>query len=248
LHEPRPPAEPTRDELTITVDHRERPSGLVDLLLPLWPRIAVGTLGIGDVHVGPRVLIERKTVPDLVQSIADGRLFRQLYAMCGESARPLLVIEGSTPIPVAGLDAESLRGVLLSVAVGYRVPMLRTMSTQETAVCIARLAAHEERRLARDAHRRPQATGPLAVLASIPGVGEERAAALLARFGSVRQIFNTPRAALEEVPGIGPETARAVEHIGRRPSPPANPPACPARNPPANPPSNPPSNPAASTS
>ena len=103
----------------------------MDLLVPLWPQVALGTLGIGDVHIGSRVIVERKTVPDLVQSVSDGRLFRQLYVLCGECPRPLLISEGSTPIPVAGLDAESLRGILLSIAVGYRVPMLRTMSTQE---------------------------------------------------------------------------------------------------------------------
>lgn len=209
-----PTEAPDPKGLVIAIDHRERPSGLVDLLLPLWPQVAVGTLGVGDARIGPRVLVERKTVRDLVQSIADGRLFRQLHALCVECMRPLLVIEGSSPIPAAGVEAEALRGVLLSVAIGYRVPMLRTMSTQETAVYLARIAAREERRLARGAAHAGSPTGPLAILAAVPGVGEERAAALLARFGSVRGVFGAPAAALTEVPGIGPATAQAVERVG----------------------------------
>ena len=191
----------------------------MDLLLPLWPGVAVGSLVVGDVRIGTRVIVERKTVHDLVQSIADGRLFRQLYALCGECSRPLLIIEGSTPLPAAGLDAESLRGILLSVAVGYRIPMLRSMGVQETAVYLARIAAREERRLGRVGSSRAEVVGPLSVLAAVPGVGEERAAALLRHFGTLKDVFAAAPSELREVPGVGPTVAGRIFELCSDPSP-----------------------------
>jgi Fanconi anemia group M protein len=201
----------------ITVDHRERASGLVDQLARRWPSVAVGALVVGDVRIGPRILVERKTIEDFVASIRDRRLYRQLFAMCGECSRPLLVLEGPTPIPVAGLDPEALRGILLSVAIGYRVPMLRTLSVVETASYLAGVAVREERRLERSKYPTKQ-PGPLSVLASVPGVGEERAAALLERFGDVATVLCAPASALRQVPGVGPHTARTIRRVaqGRR--------------------------------
>ena len=209
-----PPADPESPRLVITVDHRERPSGLVDALLPLWPAVAVGMLTVGDVHIGRRVLVERKTIQDFVSSVSDGRFFRQLHAMCGESHRPLLVLEGSCSIPAAGLATEALRGILLSVAVGYRIPMLRTMDVHETAIYLARMAAQEERRLASGSVRRSAKAGPLSVLAAVPGVGEERAGALLSHFGNLRSVFTATPDDLRDVEGVGPHTARRITDMG----------------------------------
>ena len=192
------------------MDHRERRSGLVDLLTEMWPSVTLAALDVGDVRVGPRVLVERKTVHDLVVSIRDGRLYRQLYALCGACPRPLLLIEGPTSLPAAGMSAASLRGVLLSVAVGYRVPMLRTTSVRESCIYLARLAEREQRRLVRSPQPPAERTGPLAVLAAVPGVGEERAAALLQHFGTVGRALDAPLEQLIAVPGIGPETARCI--------------------------------------
>jgi len=198
--------------LEIVVDHRERASGLVDALQSRWPLVGVGTLDVGDVCVGARIRIERKTVHDLAASLGDGRLFRQLHALCRAVERPLLVVEGRDSWAVAGLRVASLRGLLLSVAVGYRIPMLRTLDVQETATWIALAATQEARRLARGV--RPRRVGPTAVLAAIPGVGDHRARLLLHDLGSVEQVFRASEARLQAVEGIGSETARRIRTTG----------------------------------
>ncbi|MFV1959820.1 MAG: ERCC4 domain-containing protein [Planctomycetota bacterium] len=210
-HPVRDPAPPS-SRLEIVVDHRERASGLVDALEARWPLVGVGTLDTGDVCVGARIRVERKTVHDLVVSLGDGRLFRQLHALCGAVDRPLLVIEGRDSWAVAGLRVASLRGLLLSVAVGYRIPMLRTLDVEETATWIAFAATQESRRLARSV--RPRRVGPTAVLAAIPGVGDHRARRLLGDLGSVDEVFGASEARLQTVEGIGAETARRIRTIG----------------------------------
>ena len=47
-------------------------------------------------------------------------------------------------------------------------------------------------------------------LALTPGVGDERLAALLARFGSAAAVLEAPASALREVPGVGAALAAAI--------------------------------------
>ncbi len=93
--------ETTDDEVRITVDDREAAGGLVAEVAARWSPTFVGRLEIGDVEVGARVVVERKTVPDLVASLHDGRLFEQAAAMDRAWARPLLVVEGEDAYEVA---------------------------------------------------------------------------------------------------------------------------------------------------
>jgi Fanconi anemia group M protein len=211
--------------LRIVVDERDGRSGLPEAVARLWPRTFAGRLPVGDVEIGPRVLVERKTVADFVASLEDGRLFRQAAALTQTSTNPLLVVEGEDPFDAARLPPEALRGVLLTLMVGFRLPLLRTGSPDETALTVARIATHEERRLAR--REAPEGVRPTAarrameVLASIPGVGDDRARRLLDSFGTVAAVAAASEEDLRAAPGIGPATARAIrEACGPPPLPP----------------------------
>ena len=63
---------------SLLVDHRERCSPLAGRLAgdPAWS-VAFAHLETGDYLIDDRILIERKTLRDLAESIKDGRLFRQ---------------------------------------------------------------------------------------------------------------------------------------------------------------------------
>jgi len=201
-------------ELRIVVDDREGPSGLPAAVQSVWPDTVVGRLPVGDVEVGPRILVERKTVRDFVASLDDGRLFRQAYALNSVCGRPLIIIEGEDATEVLGLSPESLQGVLLSLLVGYRIPLLRTGSVAETAVIVGRIARQERKRLARTTRRDRQPASPgrqaLDILGTIPGIGDERARRLVDEFGGVRAVANATEKDLSRVKGIGPVSARAA--------------------------------------
>jgi Fanconi anemia group M protein len=197
--------------LRITIDDRE-PSGFAQAVAARWTPSAVGRLPVGDVEVGSRVLVERKTVPDFVASLEDGRLFRQAAALTRACHRPLLVVEGTEAYEVLGVAPEALRGVLLTLTVAFRLPMLRTSDAAETAECIVRIARHEARRAARLTRPRTPTPGrqALAVLASIPGVGDERARRLLNAFGSVAAVASASEQELRRVELVGEALARAI--------------------------------------
>ncbi len=200
--------------LRIVVDDREQAGGLIEELAQQWPRVCVGRLPAGDVEIGRRVLVERKTVADFVASLDDGRLWAQAGLLTRVCERPLLVIEGEDPLELAGLGPKPLRGVFLTLMIQLRIPLLRTSSVDETAEFLAQLAAQESRRAApppRSPAPRPHAVrAALDLLGAIPGVGDYKARRLLDSFGSVKEVINAPENALRDAPGIGPVTARAV--------------------------------------
>jgi DNA excision repair protein ERCC-4 len=218
--------------LRVTVDDREARSGLAAAVGALWPAVYVGRLAVGDVEIGSRVVVERKTVADLVASLEDGRLFQQARALTQTAASPLLVVEGEDALDAAVLTARSLRGVLLTLVTGFRLPVLRTGSVEETAVFVAHIAEQEARRAARwtgatgerpRAVPRPDRTA-LDVLGAIPGVADTRARRLLEQFGSVGAVLGAGPRELDEVPGVGPRTAAAVRRAaasGAGPAPPS---------------------------
>ena len=51
------------------------------------------TLEIGDYVLSPEVCVERKSVSDLVQSLASGRLYEQATFMTRTYKTPVLLIE-----------------------------------------------------------------------------------------------------------------------------------------------------------
>jgi DNA excision repair protein ERCC-4 len=191
-------------------------------------------LPVGDVAIGTRILVERKTLVDLGASVADGRLFRQAWRLAGSAPRPLVVVEGVLDPPTAeesGLTPNMHRGVLLSLMTGYGIPVLRTRSIEDTAETLAHLARQETRRReARPDSRReadPRRAPQEAMLAALPGLGVRRAAALLAEFGSVRAVLGADAARLRRVEGIGAAMAGFLASLGRRDAEPALPAATP---------------------
>jgi ERCC4-type nuclease len=64
--------------LQIVVDHRERASGVPDVLGSLdTVELRFAELETGDYLIDDQLVVERKTVEDFAKSIVDTRLFRQ---------------------------------------------------------------------------------------------------------------------------------------------------------------------------
>ncbi|MEW6741327.1 MAG: ERCC4 domain-containing protein [Planctomycetota bacterium] len=211
--------------IRITVDDRERSSGLALEVARLWSPTETARLAVGDVHVGPWVIVERKTITDFAASVRDTRLFNQAKALVTATKRPLLVIEGEDPVDVMTFHPNALRGVFLALLVGYRLPLLRTYSTTETASFLAHLAAQEQRRLERllqqgKTEATPQERTAAEMLAVVPGIGSVKARCLLDRFGSIVATLAASEAELLSVPGIGEETVRAIAELREPEGPP----------------------------
>lgn len=178
--------------------------------------IAVRRLPVGDYCLDDALLFERKTLADLAASIKDGRLFRQSLRLAKGKLPAALILEGSTrDLASSAMRVEAIRGALVTVALFIGLPVLRTRDAEDT-VRTLRYAAHQRRAttdgaLPRHGHR-PKGKPALQshVLQGLPGIGPQRAARLIRRFGSIEATIVADADALADVDGIGPAIARKL--------------------------------------
>ena len=213
--------DPQIENVTILVDDRERPSGVAEELEKLsGVLVRIEHLAVGDYNIDGTVLIERKSAKDFAQSLMDGRLFCQAKQMADSPLRTAYILEGSTAEWLGlGVSRESIQGALVTLMLIFDIPVFRSSGPTESARLIfyigsqlARLRDPEHVPY-RQAKAKRKKTRQLRVLQGLPGIGPDRAKALLERFKTVRACFGASTAELMEVEGIGPKTAAAIDHV-----------------------------------
>lgn len=172
-------------------------SVLVDSREPEWVRAldfgvpsVVGELECGDVWAatddGQLLVVERKTGPDLLASIGDGRLFDQAARMVQQSPWSYVVItepvtSNAGNIPGSGWKYSAVMGALLTVQ-ELGVAVVWADGPGDFGPCVQRLAKRSRAgvRGGRAPKRGLEGVSPSAgILAALPGIGPERALALL---------------------------------------------------------------------
>ncbi|WP_295392131.1 ERCC4 domain-containing protein [uncultured Thiodictyon sp.] len=176
----------------------------------------VARLPLGDYLVDDAWLFERKTLPDLVASIKDGRLFAQGLRLAQAPLRTAVILEGSTrDLAECRMRREAIQGALVALTLFLGIPLLRSLDPAETARLML-FAARQGRAFAAGSlprkGRRPRGKARVQsrILQGLPGIGPARAKRLLERFGTIESVMAAPADELAEVPGIGQETAAAI--------------------------------------
>ena len=208
---------PLKETLEILIDDREQSETIRQVLTAMEGiTFRVQRLTMGDYQVDGRLLFERKTLHDFAVSIIDGRLFRQMTQLALSPLKSVLILEGTShDLRNAGMRREALQGALITVSLVLGIPVLRSLTPEETARLIA-YTGHQIRRIADGGLPRPgyrpkgKRRRQLHILQSLPGVGPTRAARLLDHFGSVHQVLNARLEDLKAVDGIGNGTAKMI--------------------------------------
>lgn len=89
----------------------------------------------GDFIIGEEHVIERKSGPDLVASIKDGRLFNELSRMKQTYEHPILLIENEKAAyssPFFRMRVSSISGAISSVVLKFGVPIWKTKNMGAT--------------------------------------------------------------------------------------------------------------------
>jgi len=206
----------------ITADDRETSSRVVEHLSELGARLEVRRLDQGDYLVGDRILVERKTARDFVDTLVERDLFGQIRDLATGSSRPVLVIEGGDIYTARDVNPAAIRGALAAIAVDLGVAIFFTKDELETAQMILTLGRREEGdRGERKVHPyksyRSMKEQQEYIIASFPSVGLRNARLLLSHFGSVKAVLDADEEALRAVKGIGEKTARQILAIARQP-------------------------------
>ena len=212
--------------LCIIVDDRERADGRVLAALGARDNVTVeiARLEVGDYRVERRVVVERKTAADFAASLIDGRLFQQAAALALAPERAVLVLEGrDQEWRDTGVRREALQGALITIGVFFGVAVLHSDAPEETARLLVYLG-RQARRTAQGGLPRPgyrpkgRRARQLFLLQGLPGVGPERAARLLERFGSVQAVVTASVDDLATVDGIGEKTAAKMRWAVQEPA------------------------------
>lgn len=206
----------------ITADDRETSSRVVEHLSELGARLRLRRLDQGDYLVGDRILVERKTARDFVDTLVERDLFGQIRELAAASTRPVLIIEGGDIYTARDVNPAALRGALAAIAVDLGVALFFTRDEAETAQMILTLARREEgdrggRKLHPYKSYRSLKEQQEFILASFPSVGLRNARLLLEHFGSVKGVLDADEEALRAVRGIGEKTARQIYLLSRQP-------------------------------
>jgi ERCC4-type nuclease len=203
--------------VTIVADDRERAPEVIEYLRAI-PGVSVGIerLAAGDYLADRKILFERKTLRDLSVSIVDGRLFKQMGALAQTRNKAVLILEGTAKdAECAGVRREAIQGALITVSLILGIPVLRSMSPEETARLIF-YAARQAQAVGKSGFPRPgyrpgsKKGRQLFILQGLPGVGRDRALRLLEKFGSVEAVIRAEREDLLAVEGVGAKTADRI--------------------------------------
>jgi ERCC4-type nuclease len=208
---------PANAPIRIVADDREEAGGVIaELRARRDVALEVRRLPVGDYLVEERFAVERKTLADFACSVVDARLFKQAAALVQGARRAVLVLEGTAAdLGAGGASRESLQGALITVSVFYGLAVLRARDAAETARLLVYLGRQAQRfasgSLPRPGYRpKGKRARQLFVLQGLPGIGPERAARLLERFGSVQAVAAASADDLASVDGLGETTATRI--------------------------------------
>jgi len=206
----------------IRVDDRETSSRVVEILSDMGASLQLGRLSSGDYAIGERILIERKTARDFVDTLVERDLLGQLRVLAGSAPRPVLIIEGGDLYTMRDIHPNAIRGTLAAIAVDLGISILFTRDEEDSAQMILVLARREEggdRERTLPAKRQghsPREQQEL-VIASFPDIGLKNARFLLDHFGSVRAVVNAKEEELLAVRGIGEQRSKKIHDLSNRP-------------------------------
>ena len=213
----------------VVVDVREFMSPLPCVLHTAGFKLAPLTLEVGDYILSPEMCVERKSLPDLVGSLASGRLYHQAEAMSRHYAAPVLLIEfdadkhfGFTTPGELGDDVSSKALSSKLALLLLHFPKLRVLwsrSVHATAHLFAALKANAEQPDAAraaavgmdagtdEAQEEPTNSAAIDFLRRLPGVTQRNVHAVMRGVGSLAALATASEARLAEVLGDAHQAA-----------------------------------------
>ena len=205
-----------KEKVKITVDHREYRSNVVKNLAVKDVYVEPSQLDVGDYVLSSRIGVERKNVDDFLESLVDGKLFKQIANLRDAYSRPVLILEGENLLTKRNISHNAIFGSLASISVDFGIPVLTTKNASETADLLYIIAKREQREDKKTiALRGEKTTMSLTerqqfLIEGLPNISSVLAKRLLSHFGSIRDIANATEEELMEVRGVGKNIASDI--------------------------------------
>jgi len=215
----------------IVIDSREASKNhdIVEKIKMRGLRVAVLALSVGDYYLpAPEdkqpIVVERKTIIDLANSIRDNRVWEQVQllkeASLKEGAQPILLVEGSFSLlrRFTKWNTTSILRVLDEIILKYHVPILPSPNKDVTAQWLVAKArslgdTSRKRTIRLRVEKKPMTLNERILYVAEGLVGPTLARKLLEYFGTLRNIANASIGELMRVEGIGEKRAREIYAI-----------------------------------
>jgi len=206
----------------IYIDHRERGGDIINLLKRKGCRIQLSSLNVGDYQVGDYI-VERKTMKDFIDSIIDGRLFKQVKRLKEiQGLNTILVIEGSIKDFLSRGDLSTYIGAVISLVLDYNLKTYISSGARETAELIyslyKRVSGGKRKTIRIRLNKKPYEIHEIQrfVLAGIPGIDNVLAERILNYFKNIKNVAEASPNELMKVKGVGPELAERIYKVFRQ--------------------------------
>lgn len=205
----------------VIVDDRELVSKVTECLSSSGATVRVERLESGDYQIGDRILVERKTTRDFVDTLVERDLLGQIRHMAACCIKPVLIIEGGDLYAQRDIHPNAIRGALAAISINFGVSVFQTAGPQETAELLMVLARREsddgnyERGPAGKGSYEGNARTLEAILSAFPEIGLKHARSLLSAFGSLQAVMNAEKEDLLIVSGIGEKKASRIYELSR---------------------------------
>jgi len=179
------------------------------------------TLAVGDYVLSDRVVVERKSVEDFLDTLLgeDRSMFEQVGDAVRSYARPVVIVEGDDLYGRRNVHPNAIRGALASLAVDFGASVLFTDGEDDTANLLEVIARREQEASDREVRVHGEKSNKTLdeqqeyVVSAVAEVGPVTARALLEQFGSVEAVMTAGEDELQEVDGVGPVTAERVREV-----------------------------------
>jgi Fanconi anemia group M protein len=191
------------NRIKIVIDNREKQSLVPSQLSNLGFEIEFQQLPIGDYLVN-NTIIERKSINDLKSSIINKRIISQLLEL-KSYPKYLIIVEGLNQETKQGIIHENaLRGLLLSIALEFQVPIIFTQDEKDTALYLSVLAKKKEKSqisLRPSIKFKSKEERLQFILEGFPHIGPVKSKALIDKFKSLKSIINASEEELKPILG-----------------------------------------------
>ncbi|KAG0097557.1 hypothetical protein BGZ93_002491 [Podila epicladia] len=208
----------------IVVDSREFRSSLPSILHSQGMILDPATITVGDYVLSPNICVERKSISDLIQSFASGRLYTQVEAMAVHYAHPVLLIEFDQDKSFSLQDKSEIRADISVTEISSKLVLLTlafpTLRLIWSSSVHATVEIFEDLKRSEDEPdvAAAQAVGvdpdqeidsafnltPQDILRSLPGITSKNYKQVMTSVQNIRELAELDIAGLSAILGEGP--------------------------------------------
>ena len=209
--------------MQIIADIHEKNSLVIAELKSLGIEVEIKSLAVADYILSNEIAVERKTINDFVSSMINKRLIHQMQDLKKNYKFPLLIIEKEEHQAIykpsrMNIHENAVRGMLLSVATDFGIPVIITEGYEDTAVYLMLLAKKQEKgkkEISLAAKRKAFSLKDQQqiILESFPGIGPSTAKNILKHFKSIKNFSNASLEDLKKVPKMNKKKALILKRL-----------------------------------